>query len=166
MENKKQTEKAAALDRIVNYETFISRMDTDQLIAILNRLDNVEEVSTALTELSIKDKEKASPFCTKILEENLGDEFLQAVAFNLLYEDAPAKAVEIMNKQVGSAPASLLGAMMDCLSADSLQPRGQSISSEILQSIVHRYLDLNDADKNRILENYEWFQESYESKLL
>jgi hypothetical protein len=166
MENKKQAEKAAALDRIVNYETYISNMDTDQLIAILNSLDNVEEVTTALTELSIKDKEKASPFCSKILEENLGDAYLQAVAFNLLYEDDPAKAVEIVNKQVGSAPAALLGAIMDSLSADSLQPQGQSFSSEMLKSIVDRYLDLSDADKERILDNYEWFQESYQSKLL
>ncbi|NOU77035.1 hypothetical protein GC098_37710 [Paenibacillus sp. LMG 31458] len=166
MENNKQIEKAAALDRIVNYETHISSMNNDQLIAILNSLENFEEVAAALTELSIKDKEKAVPFCAKILEENLGDEFLQAVAFNLLYECDHEKAMEIVNKNVLSAPAALLGAIMDSLSSDSLQPFGQSLSSGLLNSIVERYLELSDADKKRILENFEWFEESYENKLL
>lgn len=166
MEDNKQLEKATALDRIVNYETYISSMNHDQLIAIVNRLEDYEEVATALTELSVRDKEQATLFCSKILEENLGDEFLQAVAFNLLYEGDHEKAVEIVNKNVLSAPAALLGAIMDNLSTDSLQPFGKSLSSEFLNSIVDRYLALSDADKKRILENYEWFQESYKDKLL
>lgn len=166
MDNSKQIEKAEALDRIVNYETHISRMNIDSLIAIINSLESLEEAAAALTELSIKDKEKAKPFCAKILEENLGDEFLQAVAFHLLYECDHEKAMEIVNKHVVSAPAALLGAILDSLSADSLQPFGQSLSSGLLNSIVERYLELSDADQKRILENYEWFQESYESKLL
>lgn len=52
------------------------------------------------------------------------------------------------------------------MSTDSLQPFGKSLSSEFLNSIVDRYSELSDADKKRILENYEWFQESYEDKLL
>ncbi|MBP1996724.1 hypothetical protein [Paenibacillus eucommiae] len=166
MENNKQIDKATALDRIVNYEAYISSMNHDQLIAIVNSLENFEEVATALTELSIRDKEKASPFCYKILEENLGDEFLQAVAFNLLYEGDHEKAMEIVNKNILSAPAAVLGAIMDNISTDSLQPFGKSLSSEFLNSIVDRYLELSDADKKRILENYEWFQESYKNKLL
>lgn len=96
----------------------------------------------------------------------MGDEFLQAVAFNLLYEGDQEKAMEIINKNVSSAPAALLGAIMDNLSTDSLQPLGQTLSSGLLNSIVDRYLELSNADKKRILENYEWFQESYEDKLL
>ncbi|MEK3722644.1 hypothetical protein [Paenibacillus sp. FSL H8-0034] len=166
MENKEQIAKAAALDRIVNYETYISSMNNAQLIAIVISLENYGEAASALTELSIRDKEKATPFCSKILEENLGDEFLQAVAFNLLYEGDQEKAMEIINKNVSSAPAALLGAIMDNLSTDSLQPLGQTLSSGLLNSIVDRYLELSNADKKRILENYEWFQESYEDKLL
>ena len=55
---------------------------------------------------------------------------------------------------------------MDNLSADSLQPFGESLSSEFLYAIVRRYLELSDADKTRIRENYEWFKESYEEKIM
>ncbi|WP_054024438.1 hypothetical protein [Bacillus sp. FJAT-28004] len=165
MENDKEIAKATALDRIVNYEIYISSMNNDQLIAIVNSLEDFEEVVTALTELSIRDMGKATPFCAKILEEHLGDEFLQAVAFNLLYEGDHEQAMKIVNKNVLSAPAALLGAIMDNLSTDSLQPFGKSLSSGFLHSIVDRYSELSDADKILILENYEWFQESYEDKL-
>lgn len=43
MENKEQIAKAAALDRIVNYETYISSMNNAQLIAIVISLENYGE---------------------------------------------------------------------------------------------------------------------------
>jgi len=122
-------------------------MNIDELIAVINSLENFDEVTTAMTELSIRDKELAGPLCINMLEENLGDEFLQAVAFNLLYEFDNQKAKEILTKKLIGAPTALLGAIMDNLSADSLQPFGESLSSEFLNRIVKRYLELSDADK-------------------
>lgn len=164
MENNKEL--AKALDRTINYDIYITNMNNDELLTIINSLENFDEVSTALTELSIRENEIVAPYCFKILEESLGDEFLQAVAFNLLYECNQEKATEIVNKNLLSAPAALLGAIMDNLSTDSLQTFGKSLSSEFLKSIVNRYLDFNDADQKRIFENYDWFQESYKDKLL
>ncbi|GGD60021.1 hypothetical protein [Paenibacillus nasutitermitis] len=166
MENNDPMVNATALDRIVNYEDYISGMNNDELMVIINRLEIFEEAAAALTELSIRDTEAAVPSCSKILAENLGDEFLQAVAFNLLYEGDAELAMEIIRKQVSHAPAALLGAMMDNLSTDSLQPVGQSLPSSFLRSVVDRYQALNDTDQERILENYEWFQESYKDKLM
>ncbi|SDS42341.1 hypothetical protein SAMN05444162_1446 [Paenibacillaceae bacterium GAS479] len=166
MENKEQLAKATALDRIVNYETYIPSMNNNELIAIINSLESDEEVAAALTELSIRDTKTAAPLCSKIVAENLGDEFLQAVAFNLLYEGDFEEAILIIAKRVAHAPATLLGAMMDSLSEDSLQPVGKSLSPAFLHSIAARYLELSDEDKERIVENYEWFQESFEDKLL
>lgn len=165
MENKERLAKATALDRIVNYETYISSMNNDELIAIIIRLESDEEAASALTELSIRDGEAAAYYCMKMLDENLGDDFLQAVAFSLLYECIPEQAMLIINKRVAHAPAALLGAMMDNLSADSLQPVGQSLSPAFLRSIKDRYSGLSDEDKERILDNYEWFKNSYGDKL-
>lgn len=156
---------AKALDRTVNYETYIANMNNAELISVIIRLENFDEVTSALTELFIRNKEIVEPYCLKILEEDLGDEFLQAVAFNLLYEVDHEKANEMINKKLEGAPAAVLGAIMDKLSVDSLQPFGESLSSDFLKSIVGRYLELCDDDKKRILENYEWFKESYEDKL-
>ncbi|MEF2967766.1 hypothetical protein V3851_18195 [Paenibacillus sp. M1] len=92
-------DKAKALDRTINHETYIARMNNDELIAVINRLEDFDEVTTALTELSIRDKELAGPPCLKILEESLGDEFLQAVAFHLLYEFDNEKAKRVITKK-------------------------------------------------------------------
>ncbi|MEK3903610.1 MULTISPECIES: hypothetical protein [unclassified Paenibacillus] len=156
---------AHALDRSENYEAYIASMDDTELISIVTNLENLDEVTTALTELSIRYKEMVVPYCIKILGEDLGDEFLQAVAFNLLYEVDHEKAKEIITKKLTKASATLIGAIMDNLSSDSLQPFGESLSSEFLTAILERYLELRDADKKRIQDNYEWFKESFEKKL-
>lgn len=156
---------ANALDRSENYETYIASMNNAELITIITNLDNLDEVTTALTELSIRDKEGAVPYCLKILKEDLGDEFLQAVAFNMLYEVDHEKAKEIITEKLTNASTALIGAIMDNLSTNSLQPFRESLSAEFLNAILERYFDLSDADKERIHDNYEWFQESFEKKL-
>lgn len=138
----------------------------DELIAIIHLLEDLDTVTNALTELSIKDQDLAGPQCLKILEEDLGDEFLQAVAFHLYYELDNEKAKEIIIRKLKGAPPSLLGAIMESLSADSLQPFGEALSSEFLSAVVGRYLELSDDDKTRIRESYEWFRESYANKLI
>lgn len=88
---------ARVLDRNVNPEMYITSMKNDELSMIINDLENFEEVSIALTELSIRNKELVLPHCLKLLEGNFGDEFLQAVAFNLLYESDYGKAMAVVN---------------------------------------------------------------------
>lgn len=158
-------ELAKALDRTANPEQYISGMQNDELMAILNAMENLDEVTIALTELSIRDAKIVSPYCLRILEENLGDEFLQAVAFHLLYDSDQEKALNIVNQKLRNIPAAWLGAIMDSLSTDRLQPLGESFTSGFLKSIEGRYREFNDTDKKRILENYEWFKESYEERL-
>lgn len=156
---------AKALDRSINYETYIQKMNVEELIGLIDSLENLDEVTTALTELAIRDKELAKFHSLKILESDMGDEFLQAMAFNLLYEADNEKAKETANSKLTKAPAALLGAIMDSLASDSLQPFGKSLSPSFLKTIQQRYLELTDSEKKRISENYDWFKESFEEKL-
>ncbi|PYE42104.1 hypothetical protein HUB98_07195 [Paenibacillus barcinonensis] len=155
----------SALDRLDIEGKNIENMNNAEIIAIITDLVDLDEVTTALTELSIRDKEVAVPHCLKILKEDLGDEFLQAVAFNLLYEVDQEKAKEIISQKLTNSSTALIGAIMDNLSTDSLQPFGESLSSEFLNAILERYFELSDAEKERIHDNYEWFKESFVKKL-
>ncbi|KOP64835.1 hypothetical protein AMS62_05925 [Bacillus sp. FJAT-18019] len=62
-------ELANALDRSENYETYIASMNNACLITIITKLDNLDEVTTALTELSIREKEAAVPYALKYLKK-------------------------------------------------------------------------------------------------
>ncbi|WP_355323471.1 hypothetical protein [Paenibacillus jiagnxiensis] len=154
-----------SLDRLIDYEIYIKNLSTNDLVELIKRLENYEEVSSALTELSQRDKTILIPLCHNILRADLGDEYLQAIAFNLLYTSDREKAMEVIKAKLESVSSSVLGEIFDNLSADSLQPFGISLSSEFLQSLADRYLDFSDDDKKRIHENYEWFKESYKDKL-
>ncbi len=156
---------AEILDRMVNHEPYLKKMSNEELIDIFNKFENYDEVSTALTELSIRDKYVIIPLCQKIFTENLGDEFLQAVAFNLLYDGDREKAIKMVDTIVEQVPAIVLGSIMDNLSTDSLQEFGRTLSIKILQSIVNRYIDLSETEKEKVSENWKWFKESYQDKL-
>ncbi|RIX60099.1 hypothetical protein D3P08_00455 [Paenibacillus nanensis] len=148
-----------------NHKTYIESVNNDELIVIIHQLEDLDAVTTALTELSIRDQELVVPQCLRILEEDLGDEFLQAVAFHLYYELDNEKAKEIIIRKLKGASPALLGAIMESLSADSLQPFGKALSFEFLSAVVGRYLTLSEDDKTRIRDSYEWFKESYANKL-
>lgn len=154
-----------SIERVINPETFIQNMPTSDLIELIKSLENYEEVSYALTELSQRDKTSLISLCQNILLSDLGDEYLQAIVFNLLYNSDSEKALEVVNVKLDSVSISVLGEIFDNLATDSLQPIGISLSPDFLRSIVNRYLEFNDAEKKRIFENYEWFKESYEEKL-
>ncbi|NUU78028.1 hypothetical protein [Paenibacillus xylanilyticus] len=55
-------EMVKALDRSINYETYIQKMNVNELIGIIDSLENLDEVTTALTELAIRDKGLAKNF--------------------------------------------------------------------------------------------------------
>lgn len=149
----------------INYEEYVKNVSNDELIDTIEKMGDYERVTIALTELAIRDNSISSPLCCKIVGESLGDEYLQAVAFNLLYEFDGNKAVELVNNKLDQVSVALLGAIMDNLSMDSLQQFGKELSTEFLRSVQNRYLNLPDNDKKRINENYEWFIQSYSDRL-
>lgn len=157
---------AEILDRIVNNESFLKRMPDNELIKIAKSLEDYDEASNALTLLSIMGNKAVIPLCRKILLENLGDQFLQAISINLLYESNCEEAVEIIRSNIEQVSASVLGAIMDNLSVDSLQQFGKTISPEIIQSVQKRYKELSDSERERISDNYEWFKKSYSDKIM
>lgn len=141
-------------------------MDNEGLISVITGLEDMEEVTNALTELAIRDREIVGPYCLAILEEDWGDEYLQAVAFHLLCEADDEKAKTLLTQKLLSAPAALLGEIMDKLSVDRFQPYGESLSADFLQSVAGRFSELGEDGQTRIRKNYEWFKESYKDKLL
>lgn len=150
------------LDRDADPEFYFKNLPDEKLIEIVEDLNDYDDASSALTEISIRNKKNAAAdYCFKILKENLGDEFLQATAFNLLFNSDIKKAVEIIETRKSDASVSLLGEIMNNLASNSLQPLAASLSQELLKSIVDRFSEFSSKDQEHIFEEYQYFTENY-----
>lgn len=163
--DKRSIDIASAVDRIVNFEHYIGRMTEHELAEIVLRMENEEEATCALTELSSRNSAVVSSLSHTILAESLGDEYVQAMALHLLYNGDREKAMLFINDMPEEVPAAVLGTIMDCLSADSLQPFGRHLPRELLLSVAGRYDGLSETERQRIADHYEWFAASYSERL-
>jgi hypothetical protein len=163
--DKRSIDIAGAVDRIVNFEHYIGRMTEHELAEIVLRMENEEEATCALTELSSRNSAMALSLSTTILAKSLGDEYVQAMALHVLYYGDREKAMLFMSDMPQEVPAAVLGTIMDCLSADSLQPFGRQLPRGLLLAIAGRYDGLDETERQRIADNYEWFAASYSERL-
>lgn len=153
------------LDRDADPEFYFKNLTDDELRNIVEDLNDFDDVSSALTELSARDKkDEVIKFSDKILEENLGDEFLQESAFNLLYATDAEKGVKIIGLRTPDASPALLAEMMNSLASNSLQPFENSLPNSLFKSIVDRFSNFDGEDQERIYDDYEYFIEKYKDK--
>lgn len=163
METNKQN--LTVLDRDADPEFYFENLSDDELTSIIENLNDFDDASNALSELSLRNNwEEVIKHSVKILEENLGDEFLQASAFNLLYTTDVEKAVKIIEARKSDASPSLLGEIMNNLASNSLQPFENSLPKVLFKSIADRYSDFDGEDQERISDDFEYFMEKYENK--
>ena len=154
------------LDRDSDPTFYFKNLTDDKLVKTVENLEDYDDVSSALTELSVRNRnDEVTKHTFKILRENLGDEFLQATAFNLLYDNDVQKAVRIVEIRNSDALSSLLGEIMNSLASNSLQPFESSLSKEFLKSIVSRFSDFDSESQENIYDDYEYFVENYKNKL-
>jgi hypothetical protein len=155
------------IDRDADSEFYFTHLSDDELLDIVNKMEDFEDVSNSLTELSKRNHDEiVAQQSFKILEDNLGDQYLQAEAFGLLYNRNKEKALKIINKRLSNVSVSLLKEMISNLAMDSSQPFGKSLPPEFLESIVRRYSNLSVDDKDSMFEDYELFKENFKNKLL
>ncbi|MBA4538505.1 hypothetical protein H1Z61_15545 [Bacillus aquiflavi] len=149
------------VDRLVNFEDYAERMSDGELINIVEKMENYDEVGTALSELSIREHKCASKLCNNIIENRLGDKYLQATAMSLLFSSDKDKALELTKKYLDIFPSVVLGEIMDGLSMESNRKFGKLIEKETLKLINEKYHGLDNEEKKGIETNYEWFTKSY-----
>lgn len=153
------------LDRDADPEFYFENLTDDQLINIVEALNDFDDVSSALTELLSRNRQnEVIEYSDKILKENLGDEFLQASAFNLLYTSDAEKAVKIIEFRKSDASPALLAEIMNNLAGNSSQPFENSLANDLFKSIADRFSDFDSEEQERILDDFEYFTKKYKTK--
>ena len=136
-------------------------MKEKELISTIESLENYEEVSSALFDLERISPVKAKELAEKILREQLGDVYLQAVAFYVFYSAASSEALVYAKNNFENFPIYVLGAVVEQITEES----GVYEENKELQTFVG---DLkvflqsrNKADMESIKESLDWFYETY-----
>ena len=138
-----------------------------ELIQIIEIMGDYDEVADALIELKHRKNDKVFSMLNKIIREQLGDVYLQAMAFELLYQINFEEALTLLNEKINEFDPYILASAMDCLSEDS-----EVIDIKLVEDIVKKLLqrsksrELDDTHLGQVVrEAIDWFKESYGPKL-
>jgi hypothetical protein len=145
----------------VNFE----KLNDNELIEILNRLNNYEEAASALTELKARNNEIYLMYSQRILINSLGDEFLLASAFEKLYDGKREEAVDMLRINLDKFPIAVLAAAMDSLTVDGFEELEPIVSSDLLKSLAVKYESFERFEKEPYSSSFEWFKETFKNQL-
>jgi hypothetical protein len=149
----------------IDFSEYVKKLDTYKLIEIIEALEDYEEVSAALTELSARDKNRMLELGNNILSKELGDKYLQGFTFSLVYGCEPKKALEIIGQKIDKVDPIMLRDIMDELATDCFQDIAKEIPDKLLMEIKDRYMKLTKDSKEYISEEYERFERAYKDRL-
>lgn len=145
----------------VNFE----KLNDNELLEILDRLNNYEEAASALTELKARNNEIYLMYAQRILINSLGDDFLQASAFEKLYDGKREEAVNILKTSLDKFPIAVLAAAMESLTVDGFEELEPIVPSDLLKSLAVKYESYGSIEKEPYSSSFEWFKETFKNQL-
>jgi len=133
----------------------------DILIECIERLDNYEDASKALSKLMYINPLMAKVIAKQILENKRGDVFFRASAFDTLYALDINEAYRYTCDFIDSIEIYLLGVIIGNVTSDSsLLKENKTI--ELFVDLLKQHLSvLSPSDLYEIKEDLDWFRETY-----
>ena len=110
----------------------IKRLETIKLIEIIQDIFGFEETSAALLELYNRDLNKTHDLGIEILDNNKGDEYLQATVFDIIYDINPMRTLDCIYKRKADIGEVLLGDIMSVISIEIYKKTNIEIPDELI----------------------------------
>lgn len=148
-------------------QKLIEKMSNQEIEAVVKSMENYEEVEDALEELIRRREDKFIAISRKIVEDKLGDIYLQARVFELIYNEDLKCAIELLEKNMDNLDSYVIACAMDCLSEDSNIVDLMMVSG-VVKKLLMKCDDIqtgNTSIGNNIKESIEWFKNSYGTKV-
>jgi hypothetical protein len=139
---------------------YIKKLETCKLIEIVQDICGFEESSAALLELYNRDIDKTFELGIDILENNKGDDYLQATVFDIIYDNNPKKTLDCILKRKADIGVILLGDIMSEVSIEYFKEKNIEVSDDLLHLLLKRYYNLSKYEQNKILDNYTEFRKN------
>lgn len=143
---------------------YIKRLETSKLIEIIQDIFGFEETSAALLELYNRDINKTLELGIDILENNKGDDYLQATVFDIIYDINPMKTLDCIYKRKADIGVVLLGDIMSEVSIDIFKKTNIQTPDELLNLLLERYHNLDEYEQNKIIDYFTEFEENINAR--
>jgi hypothetical protein len=139
----------------------VHELSDKELEKLISEIIDIEEAPSALNELYERDIELSMALGKNILEKSLGDEYLQAVVVEFIFNHDKRYIVDFVECRITTIDYYVYGCILDCLSVESTQPFGKNLSNQFLRTIFNKYNTYDEDKKSKINDKYTWFLDSY-----
>ena len=144
----------------------VSELTTEELLALITEILDIEEVSFALDELYKRDPAKAMELGRDILEQYLGDRYMQASVVRFFSSCNKAYLVDYINRHLDTMDSYVYTSVLDFLMYEAGQPFEPKIADSLLKRVFDKYQSYSNDEKRKAAENYEYFKEVYAHRLV
>lgn len=135
---------------------YLKRMSERDLISLIRNMLDFEETTAALIELDSRNSTIALELAIDILENDKGDEYLQATVWNIIFFDNKKEAIKILNNRKAIIGKSLLNEII----TDLVEYKSEiELSSELAKKIILSYNQINI--RNSMHCNFKKFIDAY-----
>jgi len=139
-----------------NYE-YLNELKDDELIKIINEMIDFDEVIEAFSILEDRDSDKALELGIRIIENDEGDEFLQATIWDFMFYDYKMEMVNAVDKRKNIIGKYLLNSIIIKLTDNKLE-----ISSNFIKKLLDTYESINLNERKNMDCNYNEFIKVYQ----
>lgn len=143
---------------------YIKELEAYKLIEIVQDILGFEETSAALLELYNRDINIAFELGIDILDNNKGDDYLQAIVFDIIYDINPNRTLDSICKRKAEIGVVLLGDIMSEMSIDYYSSTEIEIPDKLLYMLLRRYSSLSKYEQEKIINYYIEFEEFLKKK--
>jgi hypothetical protein len=139
--------------------------EENTLVEMVLGLNDLDNATTALTELKYVNREKAKELALDVLEKEKGDVHFQASAFEVLYSIDQVASFEIIKTKLDSVDPVVFRSMLECVTEDLPLIEENAGLFGIVKMLNSRADQLNSEQCDRVGDTLAWFKKSFAGKL-
>ena len=142
---------------------YIKDLSTDELTKIISNILGFEETDEALFQLEKREPQKALELGIEILEEDKGDDYLQASVWDIIFRLNPEQVLNAVSRRTQSLGKELLYDMLRELNRGFYIKDIRHLPETIIHKILRAYAalpeDIDENTKNEIEQEFTVFLE-------
>ena len=147
----------------LDYLVCIKDLSTDELTKIVSNILGFEETDEALYQLEKRDPQKALELGIEILEEDKGDDYLQASVWDIIFSLNPEQVLNAVSRRTQNLGKELLYDMLRELNRGFHIKDIRHLPETIIHKIIRSYAalpeDIDENTKNEIEQEFTVFLE-------